>query len=232
MRSSATGESMSAEKIDDPRRALRHALARYDSLPLGVRAFVHLRHWLTPLARILSAVPPGERLLDVGCGHGLFSHALALSGAGCHVLGIDPSAPKIAIARESARGLDAPRFVESRVEDVAERGFDTITVLDVLYLLPPPQKLALLRACRERIAPTGTLLVKTNDTRPRWKYAVTRAQERLMTTAGLTLGQGTLHFLGREANAALIREAGFAVEARELRTPLPYPAVLFVARPR
>ena len=49
-------------------------------------------------------------------------------------------------------------------------GFDAIAILDVLYLLPPAQKREILARCRALLAPGGTLLLKTNDTSPRWKY--------------------------------------------------------------
>ena len=235
----ATGPVQHAGRTLPAAVALRRSLARYDRQPLGIRAFVRARHVLAPLARVLAAVPPAGRVLDVGCGHGLFTNALALGSPARAVLGIDPSGVKVNVARASA--ADDPRlgipsipnvgYEQGVVQDVAERGFDAITILDVLYLLPLDEKRAVLRACRERIAPDGVLVLKTNDTRPAWKYRVARLQEHLMTGIGLTLGGHGLHFLGREENAALLEEAGFAPRTVVLPTLLPYPHVMFVSRP-
>jgi 2-polyprenyl-3-methyl-5-hydroxy-6-metoxy-1,4-benzoquinol methylase len=237
MANQAAPTEQAAAPVLPPAIALRRAIARYDAQPLGIRAFVRARHVLTPLARILAAVPPAGRVLDVGCGHGLFANALALGSPARTVLGVDPSAAKIAAARASAAARPgAPaipnvRYEQGVVQDMAEDGFDAIAILDVLYLLPVEAKLEILRACRARIAPDGLLVLKTNDTRPAWKYRVARLQERAMTGLGLTLGGHGLHFLSRERNAALLELAGFRPRTVVLRTRLPYPHVLFVARP-
>lgn len=189
------------------------------------------RHLLAPLGRVLAAVPPSGRILDVGCGHGLFANALALGSPARQVLGVDPSGAKIAIANASSAGLPNVRYQQGTVQQIDEDGFDAITILDVLYLLPIEEKLALLRACRERIAPDGVLILKANDTRPPWKYRVARLQEQAMTGLGLTLSHGDLHFLSREQNANLLELAGFQPRFVDLNTWLPYPHVMFVGRP-
>lgn len=189
------------------------------------------RHLLAPLARVLDTMPAAGRMLDVGCGHGLFANALALGSPARQVLGVDPSGAKIAVARASAVGLPNVRFEHGLVQDIQEDGFDGISILDVLYLLPVEEKLAVLRACRERISPNGVLVLKANDTRPPWKYRVARLQEQLMTGLGLTLGHGELHFMSREQNAGLLELAGFQPRIVDLNNWLPYPHVMFVSRP-
>lgn len=213
-----------------PRAAIRSSLTRYVGQPLAIRLFVRARHILAPLAAILAEMPTEGRILDVGCGHGLFANALALGSPAREVLGVDPSPTKIRVARTSGAGLPNVRYVQGTVDDLDERDFDAISILDVLYLLPVEQKLGVLRACRERLRPRGLLLVKTNDTRPSWKYAVARLQEVLMTGLGLTMGHG-LYFLSREQNAAVLELAGFRPTVRVLRSRLPYPHVMFLCRP-
>jgi 2-polyprenyl-3-methyl-5-hydroxy-6-metoxy-1,4-benzoquinol methylase len=213
-----------------PAEALRRSLQRYRRQPPGIRGFVLARHLLAPMARILEAMPPAGRLLDVGCGHGLFANALALGSPTRDVLGVDPSPAKIEIARTSSADLPNVRYQQGEVQEIEETGFDGVSILDVLYLLPVKEKLAVLRACRERIAPDGVLVLKTNDTRPSWKYRVARLQEQVMTGVGLTMGHG-LYFLSREQNAALLRQAGFEPRIVDLNTWLPYPHVMFVSRP-
>ncbi len=220
-----------------PRRAaapLARALALYAGESPGVRLHVLARHWLCPLRRIADHVPSRGRVLDVGCGHGLFGNLLALESPRREVVGIDPMASKIAVAQRVARALPNARYVVGSAADaLADRppgGYDVVTILDVLYLLPPPAKLALLQACRALIAPHGLLLLKTNDTRPAWKYRWARFEEQLMTGLGLTEGQG-LHFFSAAENQALLAAAGFQARVVRLDTWLPYPHVLFVARP-
>lgn len=214
-----------------PPEAIRHSLGRYKGQSLPIQGFVRVRHLLAPLARVLDAMPDSGRMLDVGCGHGLFANAMALGSAQRQVLGVDPSGAKIAVARGSSAGLPNVRFEQGLVQDVQERDFDGISILDVLYLLPIEEKLAVLRACRERISPNGVLVLKTNDTRPPWKYRVARLQEQLMTGLGLTLGHGELHFMSREQNAGLLELAGFQPRIVDLNNWLPYPHVMFVSRP-
>jgi 2-polyprenyl-3-methyl-5-hydroxy-6-metoxy-1,4-benzoquinol methylase len=214
-----------------PPVAIRRSIGRYRHQPLGIRGFVLARHLLAPLARVLAAVPPAGRVLDVGCGHGLFANALAIGSPSRQVLGVDPSGAKIAVARASSAGLPNVRYTQGTVQQIDEDGFDAITILDVLYLLPIEEKLAVLRACRERIAPDGVLILKANDTRPPWKYRVARLQEQAMTGLGLTLGHGELYFLSREQNANLLELAGFQPRFVDLNTWLPYPHVMFVSRP-
>jgi 2-polyprenyl-6-hydroxyphenyl methylase / 3-demethylubiquinone-9 3-methyltransferase len=77
----------------------------------------------------------GKRVLDVGCGGGILSEALAREGA--LVVGVDPSQKSLAVAREHAAqsGLTIDYRLGS-AEDVASsgsaEGFDLVFAVDVL----------------------------------------------------------------------------------------------------
>lgn len=79
-----------------------------------VDAQAHLDAMLAPIGRILierAAVTPGERVVDVGCGCGATTLALATQGAA--VWGIDISEPMLAHAAARAEGLDDVAFVRA-----------------------------------------------------------------------------------------------------------------------
>jgi 2-polyprenyl-3-methyl-5-hydroxy-6-metoxy-1,4-benzoquinol methylase len=207
------------------------ALRRYRKAPLFIRCFTFGRHLLAPLERIAAHVPPRGAILDVGCGHGLFANMLALGADRRWILGVDPSAAKIDIARRSSRGLQNIEYRLGTIDQITERNFQAICILDVLYLLPDEKKLEVLQACRDRLAADGVLLLKTNDIRPRWKFAVVRAEEELMVRAiGFTYG-GEVHFRGIPRYIELLRQAGFGAQVLSLDSWLPVPHRLFLARP-
>src|SRR5215210_4809896 len=209
---------------------IRQALACYRQERPFIRLFVLARHLLAPLRRVAAEVPARGRVLDLGCGHGLFTNLLAVTSPEREILGIDPSPEKLQVARRASLDLPNVLYRQGRAEDVTERDFDAITILDVLYLLPDDEKVAVLRRCRELLAPTGMLLLKTNDTRPRWKYAIVRAEEELMVRVlGLTFGS-QIHFRGIPEYTALLRSAGFEPRVLKIDGGRPAPHRLYICR--
>ena len=215
-----------------PNHDFQAALRLYSDEPFGTRLFVHLRRCLVPMQSIAEWIPSAGSILDIGCGHGLISLALACAQAKRRILAIDPSSAKIEIAARAGKTLPNVEFRRSLAEDIHNEKFDVILLIDVLYLLPYEQKLALLRKCRDLLASDGTLIIKSSDTHPAWKYAVTYVQEKFMTGAGLTLGHCGLHFLSCQKKHALLNHAGFITDAHHLQHWTPYPHAFFVARQR
>ena len=209
------------------------ALQLYDDQPLGIRAFVRGRHLLCPLPAIERRVPVQGRILDLGCGHGLFSALMATRAPERSILGVDPSPDKVAAAVLLSKKLPNVRFLQGTIDDVPPEELDAITIVDVLYLLPVEEKLRILTRCRQLLVkPSGRLVLKTNDTHPAWKYHWARFQEVAMTRLGLTLGHGSLHFISCTETSGLLARAGFRnVEVQHLPTRLPYPHTLFVCSP-
>jgi 2-polyprenyl-6-hydroxyphenyl methylase/3-demethylubiquinone-9 3-methyltransferase len=181
----------------------------YRALPASVRLHTRIRMWTCPMAPVVERTPSTGRLLEVGCGHGLFANAAALAHPDLDVLGIDPDPQKIRWAEATVGARPRVRFRCEGLEAVAERDFDAVAVLDVLYLVPRAEWPGFLRGLRERLRSGGRLLLKDVEPEPRWKFYRCLAQETVsVRLLGITHGRA-FAFADRREMEALLREAGF-----------------------
>lgn len=206
------------------------ALALYARQPASVRLHTRIRSWTCPMEAVLERAPAAGRLLEVGCGHGLFANAAALAHPQLEVLGIDPDPQKIRWARSTVGARANVRFRCETLGEVAERGFDAVAVLDVLYLIPRADWPAFLLGLRERLRPGGRVLLKEVEPRPRWKFYRCLAQETLsVRLLGITHGSA-FAFADRAEMEALLRGAGFeGLQVRGLGAGYLTPHVLYEA---
>lgn len=80
---------------------------------------------------------PGMQVLEIGCGTGLFTELMAVSGA--HILAVDISPDLLQIARQRGLPSDQVKFAEMRFEDGKMDGpFDAIVGSSVLHHLDIP----------------------------------------------------------------------------------------------
>jgi 2-polyprenyl-3-methyl-5-hydroxy-6-metoxy-1,4-benzoquinol methylase len=122
------------------------------------------------LAEVSRRRVPGK-LLDIGCGLGVFMAAAA--AAGWDVYGCDTSASWVARAR-SRVGVDRVVHAGAHAGMFGGRRFDLITLWDVLEHVYDP--ISTLTAVRHLLAPGGELFIRTPNFRYVWPiYGLRRA---------------------------------------------------------
>lgn len=206
-------------------------LSLYRSQPLGVRLHTRLRAWSAPLTKVVDAIPRGGSLLDVGCGHGLIANAVSLRDPDARILGIDVSASKISSARATVGPRTGIEFRQTSLESVPESGFDAVSLIDVLYLVPAASWTAFLTVCFDKLAPGGAFVLKEIGTEPRWKFGRLKLQEFFSTRIlRITAGNG-MHFESAEALRDRLLSVGFE-DARVLKLDAGFasPHILLTAR--
>ncbi|MBR9792654.1 MAG: bifunctional 2-polyprenyl-6-hydroxyphenol methylase/3-demethylubiquinol 3-O-methyltransferase UbiG [Gammaproteobacteria bacterium] len=118
----------------------------------------------------------GLRILDVGCGGGLISEALANRGA--MVTGVDASAMSIEVARRHAQqsglSVDYRHCLAGQLLAEDER-FDVVINAEVVEHVP--DQAALINDCARLVKPSGTLVLATlNRTIKSWIIAILGAE--------------------------------------------------------
>ncbi|WP_394764790.1 bifunctional 2-polyprenyl-6-hydroxyphenol methylase/3-demethylubiquinol 3-O-methyltransferase UbiG [Stenotrophomonas sp.] len=108
----------------------------------------------------------GARALDVGCGAGLLSEALAREGAQVSALDLAPELIEIARLHLLESGLVVDYRLQS-VESIADEQpgqFDVVTCMEMLEHVPDPG--SVLAACARLLKPGGALFVSTLNRTP------------------------------------------------------------------
>jgi 2-polyprenyl-3-methyl-5-hydroxy-6-metoxy-1,4-benzoquinol methylase len=180
---------------------------------------------------ILAEIPPGARVLDLGCASGYL--AAAMAALGCTVVGFERDPAEAELARRHCEEV-----IVGDVEAEDERaaipgGFDVVVMGDVLEHLADPW--AVLRFVRGRLAPGGFALVSVPNVAA-WPVRLGLLRGRFEYADLGILDRTHLRFFTRETAHELARSSGFAVERERLahlerppgpvRRALPLPANL------
>lgn len=164
--------------------------------------------WIDGLAAL-----KGKQVLDVGCGGGILSDAMARKGA--QVLGIDLSVKPLRVAELHAMeaGTEGVEYREVAVEALAaERpaGFDIVTCMEMLEHVPDPA--SIVNACAQLVRPGGWVFLSTLNRNPKaFLLAIVGAEYVLQM-----LPKGTheyARFIKPSELAGYCREAGLELRA-------------------
>jgi len=149
----------------------------------------------------------GQRLLDVGCGGGILSEAMAQRGA--QVTGIDMGEQPLSVARmhqlESGLDIDYRQSTAEALAEAEPASWDIVCCLEMLEHVPDPA--AVIQACAELARPGASLYFSTINRNPKaWLFAIVGAEHLLRL---LPAGTHDYHkFIRPSEIAGWLRDAG------------------------
>ncbi|WP_048306530.1 bifunctional 2-polyprenyl-6-hydroxyphenol methylase/3-demethylubiquinol 3-O-methyltransferase UbiG [Halomonas sp. PR-M31] len=119
----------------------------------------------------------GKQVIDVGCGGGILSEAMAHRGA--KVTGIDMSEAPLAAARlhqeETGANVEYRQASAEEMADARAGEFDVVTCLEMLEHVPDPA--AVVRACATLVKPGGHVFFSTINRNPKaYAFAILGAE--------------------------------------------------------
>jgi SAM-dependent methyltransferase len=191
-------------------------------------AFIRFSILRPKLLSVMDLLLPDEgRILDVGCGFGLFAGYFGQTQPARSIFGVDPDARRIRMAERvtASLGLDN-RFLASDAHDRRVEGpFAAAYVLDVMHHVERGKQRALLERLRSLLVDDGILVIKDITTEPRFGLKFTEYLDRAMVGWNEPLAYRHHREWGQ-----MLADLGFRVRMVRVPDVLPYPHIVIAAQ--
>ena len=194
--------------------------------------FEFIRKLTCNFEEIEKYIPKKGNVIDIGCGHGIFSRMLSEKSSSRKVYGIDPSPEKIKLAIKNNIGIKNLQFKNAYLDKIRIK-FNTAVVIDIIYLLPMKEKGKFLKNIAGVLTKNGELILVINGTEPNWVHKLLVFQEGIMhRLLKITFSDyNNTYFENKSETVMLLKNSGFKVlKIKKIKSILPYPHILFVAK--
>lgn len=223
----AAGQGRIADHRDQ-RQVLRRIINAYDGTIVRAYCFIRFVIININMLHILSLCMQRKgRVLEIGCGFGLFGCYFASRWPQITYHGLDLDMGRIEMARSAAArlGLTNVRFdCADAAEPLAVEGtYDTILMMDLAHHLPDHAKRRLLDSVTKMLNPGGHLVIKEITRQPSWKMGFTWLLDVLMTR-----GFDMWYWDPETFRAAV--DPSLDVETFPISDWLPYPHIVYLFR--
>lgn len=122
----------------------------------------------------------GKRVIDIGCGGGILSEAMARRGA--EVTGIDMGEAPLKVAKlhglESGVKVDYQRITAEEMALAHPEAFDVVTCMEMIEHVPDPA--SVINACASLVKPGGQVFLSTLNRNPKSYLFAILGAERLL----------------------------------------------------
>ncbi len=190
-----------------------------------VSVFTRIRFWTGSFVQVEQEVPANGKILDLGCGYGIFANYLAVCSPQRKVIGIDTDGNKIKFAD---RGIPNTSFWVGDATKMHLKNLDAILLLDVLHHLNSYEdQERLIHSCMRMLTSKGRLFIIEVNNKPFWKLVLGRTTDAL-----LYVGQPVYYRYKNEMVSMLSKCFGKNYIIAHQFTHNPFPQVLYICQKR
>lgn len=143
-----------------------------------VSIFTHIRFWTGSFVDVEQYIPEKGKIVDVGCGYGIFSNYLALCSPQRVVIGVDTDRRKIVYGN---RGISHVSFREGDATKMKYKKLNAIILHDVLHHLnSKEQQEDLIKNIVTILNRFGVAVIVEVDSNPLWKLILGRIADFIL----------------------------------------------------
>lgn len=197
----------------------------YHGAPWQARTLQTLRPFICPFGDLVKWIPERGRVLDVGCGAGLFLGLVGYLRPHATGIGFDADASAINAAKSVAGNHFRDgriQFERSAVGDPWPEGhFEVVSMIDVLHHIPANAQQEVIAESFRHVAPGGLFVYKDMASKPRFRawwnrlhdmiiarqwiqYRPIKEVEEWLTTAGAEIVERSAKALGPYGHELLV----------------------------
>lgn len=133
--------------------------------------FAKIRFWDAPYLELEALVPKTGKIIDLGCGDGIFANFLALASSGREVYGIEINKSRI---KDANRGIKNTKFLHG---DITQRDIpyaDAVVLVHVLHHLSSfSEQEKMIRKCKSKLKKRGKLIIAEAEPKFSLKFFIT-----------------------------------------------------------
>ena len=191
--------------------------------------FTKIRFWDAPYCEIEKIVPKRGKILDLGCGDGIFVNYLATTSPKRDLIGIEVNKDRLKTAN---RGLKNTKFLVGSVLTESFSKVDVITMIHLLHHLPSKKSQEeLIEKTYKSLRMGGKLIIAEVSEKPLLKYFLSWVVDAFVVPM---LFEGKFFsgdiFYRKDAEwKNLLLKYGFKVQSMSLQKGKPFSHSLFVA---